>query len=99
MGTGAEFNDEIGGTIHRLHEQLDSSLERSVDLHRTGAHEEAVLAETAVAVGAAKALEMLTGESWETQLERREDPATAVPPPEPPSPAGRWRKRNNPLPE
>lgn len=99
MGTGSEFNDEIGGTIHRLHEQLDTSLERSVDLHRTGANEEAVLAETAVAVGAAKALEILTGESWETQLERREDPAADSSPPAPAPPPRRWRKRDKPLPE
>ncbi len=83
MGNGAEFNQEIGGTIDRLHDQLDTSLERTVDLHRSGANEEAVLAETAVAVGAAKALEILTGESWETQLQRREEGA----PEEPPAPA------------
>ena len=76
MATEGEINDAIGGTIGRLQEQLDSSQTRAVELHRAGAHEEAVLAETAVAVGAAKALEVLTGESWEAQLERGEEDPT-----------------------
>lgn len=91
MATGGEINDDIGGTIDRLHQQLDTSVGRSADLHRTGGNEEAVLAETAVAVGAAQALEILTGESWEEQLKRRE--AGAVAPPPPPK-ARRWRRRN-----
>ena len=87
MATGDELNRDIGGTIDRLQSQLDSSVERSVDLHRAGAHEDAVLAETAVAVGAAKALEILTGESWETQLERRAEEAAGGPPPPEEQPA------------
>ncbi len=103
MAKGAEFNDavfndEVGGTIDRLHQQLDTSLERSVDLHRSGADEEAVLAETAVAVGAAKALEILTGESWETQLQRREEGGAgeAPAPPEPPEPRRLFRRHKAP---
>ena len=92
MPAGAEFNEDIGGTIERLHEQLDTSLERSVDLHRSGASEDAVLAETAVAVGAAKALEILTGESWEAQLERREEGAAPPAAPEPPGPRRLFRR-------
>ena len=75
MGLGGEFNENVDGTIGRLENQLETSLERTVDLHRSGGKVEAVLAETAVAVGAAKALEILTGESWEAQLERREQGA------------------------
>lgn len=78
MPNGGEIHDDINGTVRRLHEQLDTAIVRSVELHRTGAHDEAALAETAVAVGAAKALEILTGESWEAQLERREDWASAA---------------------
>lgn len=99
MANGAELNRDIGGTIHRLHAQLDSSLERSVDLHRAGAHEDAVLAETAVAVGAAKALEILTGESWESQLERRTGVAAGGPPPpeeEPVEPRRLFRRGRTP---
>ena len=79
MATEGEINDAIGGTIGRLQDQLDTAQSRAVALHRTGGHEEAVLAETAVAVGAAKALEVLTGESWEAQLERGEDGSAAGP--------------------
>ena len=79
MATEGEINDAIGGTIGRLQDQLDIAQSRAVELHRTGAHEEAVLAETAVAVGAAKALEVLTGESLEAQLERGEEGSTAGP--------------------
>lgn len=95
MGIGGEINEEIGGTASRLHEQLDTSLVRAVDLHRTGASEEAVLAETAVAVGAAKALEILTGDSWEETLERKEEAVAAGPAPgDAPSEPKRWRRRN-----
>lgn len=83
MKTEGEFTGEIGGTIHRLHEQLDNSVVRTTSLHRTGANEEAVLAETAVAVGAAQALEVLTGESWEMQLQRREMGPAVAPAPKP----------------
>ena len=79
MATEGDINDAIGGTIGRLQDQLDTAQSRAVKLHRSGANEEAVLAETAVAVGAAKALEVLTGESWEEQLERGEEGSTAGP--------------------
>ena len=96
MAAEDQFNQDVGGTVDRLQEQLDVAVERTVDLHRTGAHEEAVLAETAVAVGAAKALEILTGETLEAQLERREeaalDPAAEEPSPEP----RRWFRRSKP---
>lgn len=86
-------DQDVGGTIHRLEEQLDTAIGRTTALHRTGANEEAVLAETAVAVGAAKALEILTGETLEEQLARREDGAT----PPPSAPAGRrWLRRSKP---
>ncbi len=100
MSTGGEINEDIGATIHRLNAQLETSLDRTVELHRAGAHEEAVLAETAVAVGAAKALEILTGESWEQQLERKEEAASpAAPEPEaPPREARRWLRRPKPGP-
>lgn len=75
----AAGGDDIDGTIHGLREKLDIAVERTVELHRSGGHEEAVLAETAVAVGAAKALEILTGESLETQLERREEATAGLP--------------------
>ena len=98
MGTEDRFNEDVGGTVDRLQEQLDAAVERTVDLHRSGAHEEAVLAETAVAVGAAKALEILTGESVEAQLERREEAAlAAAPAAEEPSPEPRrWLRRSKP---
>jgi len=94
MDTGAEFNDDVEGTIGRLKDQLDTSVERTVDLHRTGGNEDAVLAETAVAVGAAKALEILTGESWESQLERKEDGADAGAPRQ-----RRWLRRKKTTPQ
>lgn len=95
MSTGDQISGEIGDTIHRLEEQVDAAVGRSVVLHRAGGNEEAVLAETAVAVGAAKALEILTGESWEAQLERREkatNPDLPAPdgPPRDDVPRGRW---------
>ena len=94
MAPEDKFNHDVGGTVDRLQEQLDAAVERTVDLHRTGAHEEAVLAETAVAVGAAKALEILTGETVEAQLERREEAALAA---EEPSPEPRrWLRRAKP---
>jgi hypothetical protein len=90
MSSAGEDQD-VGGTIHRLEEQLDTAVGRTTELHRTGANEEAVLAETAVAVGAAKALEILTGETWEAQLARREDGAPA---PTPARTGRRWLRRN-----
>jgi len=96
VGIGAEFNQDVDGTIDRLQNQLETSVERTVNLHRTGGNEEAVLAETAVAVGAAKALEILTGESWETQMERREDGAESAPAGK--KPEGR-RRRNTATPK
>lgn len=74
MPTGGALDADVGGTIHRLEAQLDTSLGRSIDLHRAGGNEEAVLAETAVAVGAAKASSSLR-EDWEAQLQRREQAA------------------------
>lgn len=85
-------NNDIDTAIGRLHGQLNRALSRSVDLHRTGENDEVVLAETAVAVGAAKALELLTGEPWETQFERREQETTVVPPARP-GPRGWLRRR------
>lgn len=81
-------SDAFGDTVHQLHEQLNTAVARTVDLHRTGAPEGAVLAETALAMGAAKALELLTGESVEAQLEHREDRVAT----EPPGPASGWRR-------
>lgn len=86
MVTG-DGKKDVRGTIKRLHEQLDTAVERTTDLHRSGADEEAVLAETAVAVGAARALEILTGETVEAQLERREEDVT------PPPYLRQWRRR------
>lgn len=94
MTSAGEMNDDIAGTISRLNEQLDTAVGRTVDLHHAGANEEAVLAETAVAVGAAKALEVLTGEEWESQLARRE--AGSAAPGEAPGatrPSRRWARR------
>jgi hypothetical protein len=81
---------DVGGTIDRLQLQLDTAVGRTTALHRNGASEEAVLAETAVAVGAAKALEILTGETVESQLERREDGGA---PPPAPGTGRRWLRR------
>jgi len=80
MAIGGEKSGDVGGTIGRLQEQRDTAVRRATGLHRSGASEEAVLAETAVAVGAARALEILTGESWESQLERQEVAAARVTP-------------------
>jgi len=96
MASRGEINGDIGGSIHRLNAQLDTALERTVDLHRAGGNEEAVLAETAVAVGAAKALEILTGESWENQLERKEEGKVAAPVASNASQPRRWRRRGKP---
>lgn len=94
MTSAGEMNDDISGTIARLNEQLDTAVGRTVDLHHAGCHEEAVLAETAVAVGAAKALELLTGEDWEAQLERREAAlATSDGAASEPAPSRRWSLR------
>ena len=83
-------NSEIDGTIHRLQNRLDTAVVRTTELHRTGANEEAVLAETALAVGAASAIEILTGETLESQLERKEAGAPA-----PPVTSGRhWHRRD-----
>jgi hypothetical protein len=98
MTTGGEISDDIGGSINRLQAQRDTAVERSVDLHRSGGSEEAVLAETAVAVGAAKALELLTGESWEAQMERREAGAVTSAAPAPTAEPRRWGRRNRNVP-
>jgi hypothetical protein len=96
MGTQDSLNESLGATVERLHLQLDTALNRSLDLHHSGASEEAVLAETAVAVGAAKALEVLTGETWEAQMERRESVLAAsgrMPASEPAGERRRWLRR------
>lgn len=64
---------DLGQTIHSLEEQLDTAVDRAVHLRENGADENVVLAETAVAVGAARALERLTGVSWEERLEAKGD--------------------------
>ncbi|HUQ62332.1 MAG TPA: hypothetical protein VM121_01085 [Acidimicrobiales bacterium] len=68
MTTGSRFNQELGKTVEGLQEQFDTAVERSAALRESGASEEVVLAETAVAINAAKALEVLTGVSWDSRL-------------------------------
>lgn len=89
MPTGGEIRHEIGQTIEKLDHQIDTAIERAVELRRDGADEEVLLAETAVAVGAARALEGLTGVSWEERLETKAEEFSSgptesqAPPPEP----------------
>jgi hypothetical protein len=90
MAIGGGSNKDVDGTIHRLQNQLDTAVTRTTELHRTGAHEEAVLAETAVSYGAASALEVLTGETVESQLERQESGGAPAPPP---AVGRRWFRR------
>lgn len=68
-----EIRAELGQTIERLEAQLDTAVDRSVHLREAGADENVVLAETALAVGAARALERLTGVSWDERLEAKGD--------------------------
>jgi len=96
MTIGGEKSGDVGGTIGRLQEQRDTAVNRATGLHRSGASEEAVLAETAVAVGAARALEILTGESWESQLERHEAGDPPAPPDDDAQRSRFGRKKNSP---
>jgi hypothetical protein len=59
----------LSETADAMSQQLDVARRRSVELHRAGADEDAVMAETALAVAAAKALGCLTGEDWDDRLQ------------------------------
>ena len=63
--------DPLVETVHRLHADLDRAVQRTVDLRAAGASDEVILTETAMAVKAAKALEGLTGVSWDERLEQK----------------------------
>jgi hypothetical protein len=68
MATESKFNAELGKTVDGLQSQFDRAVERTAELRGSGASEEVVLTQTAVAVRAAKALEVLTGVSWDSRL-------------------------------
>lgn len=68
-----EVRAGLGQTIEKLEEQLDTAVDRTANLRQQGADDNVLLAETAVAVGAAMALERLTGVSWEARLEAKSD--------------------------
>ena len=59
----------LADTIAKMNDQFHTAVERSANLHRNGAHDDAVLTETVVAVTTAKALEFLTGVSWDERLQ------------------------------
>jgi len=88
MAPESKFNNELGKTVEGLQEQFDAAIERSTELRDSGASEDAVLTQTAVAVRAAKALEVLTGVSWDSRLLDKatgsgHDPAIADADPQP----------------
>ncbi len=76
-------NQELDGTVARLHQELDAAVDRTVELRRDGAHEDVVLTETLLAVRAAQALEGLTGVSWDERLQNKLEAASADAVPEP----------------
>ena len=92
-------NQELDGTVARLHQELDAAVDRTVELRRDGAHEDVVLTETVLAVRAAQALEGLTGVSWDERLEEKlgaaetEADAEPAPGPDAPRPGRRGLRR------
>lgn len=68
MATNSQFNRELGSTVQGLQSQFDAAVARTVELRDSGATEDVILTQTAVAVKAAKALEVLTGVSWDSRL-------------------------------
>ena len=58
----------MADTIAKVTDLFDVAVRRSNELHRAGADEGPVLAETALAISTAKALECLTGVAWEDRL-------------------------------
>lgn len=68
MPAHSQFNMELGKTVEGLQQQLDAAVERSTELRESGASEDVVLTQTAVAFRTAKALELLTGVSWDSRL-------------------------------
>ena len=74
----------LADTVDELSRQCDLAVERSTEMHRDGAADDAVLTETAVAVRTAIALECLTGISWDERLEHG-GPQVADPAPPPAS--------------
>lgn len=73
------FDEELTTHLETLNQDLDDALRRTMELHRSGADEEAVLAETSLAFRAARSLEALTGVAWEERLEAKVDPDVAIP--------------------
>lgn len=52
---------------------IDDAITNTVDRHRAGASEDAVLTETLIAVRSAQAVQQLTGVEWDDQLQARVD--------------------------
>ena len=69
MATSERITAALTETADVLSHQLDAARRRSVALHRAGADDDAVVAETALAVAAAKALGCITGSDWEDELQ------------------------------
>ncbi|MGH9190384.1 MAG: hypothetical protein ACRD0Q_10195 [Acidimicrobiales bacterium] len=96
------FDQELSAHLQSLGRELDEALHRTVELHRCGADEEAVLAETSLAFRSARALEALTGVAWEEQIkakvERVLGPGTAPAGSDPTPTKRRWRRAQAPAP-
>jgi hypothetical protein len=82
MATSERITAALTETADVLSHQLDAAQQRSVALHRAGADDDAVMAETALAVAAAKALGCITGSDWEDELQPDpgDDPDEPTPP-------------------
>ena len=84
MATSERITAALTETADALSRQLDAAQRRSVALHRGGADDDAIVAETALAVAAAKALGCITGSEWDDELQ----PDAAEGPGEPSPPGG-----------
>jgi hypothetical protein len=73
---------ELDAHVGRLDRNMELAVRRAVALHRQGADEDAVLAETVFAFRAARSLEALTGLPWEDRLETVADRTLNPTPPE-----------------
>lgn len=99
MPRESPFNQGLGKAVEGLEEQFEAAVERSAELRESGASEDAILTQTAVAVRAAKALEVLTGVSWDSRLLDRaagsgeEQALLMAPDPEPQTAPSEGRRR------
>ena len=68
MPSPDSYRSDIADTIAKVTDLFEVAIRRSNELHQAEADDGPVLAETALAVSTAKALECLTGIAWEDRL-------------------------------